>query len=78
MDRRKAEYFGVLSSVSNYAYQVYCMNCDRPFRMDRRHSGSWICPRCSATGRKRRQRQRKRIRQAAEITDRRNKIGPTW
>jgi hypothetical protein len=40
--------------------QFYCLDCDRPFTLDSRHTGRFICPRCRAKERKRRERKRKR------------------
>ena len=40
--------------------QFYCLECDRPFTLDSRHTGRFICPRCRAKERKRRERKRKR------------------
>ena len=40
--------------------EFYCLQCDRPFAVDSRHPGCFICKRCRATERKRKERQRKR------------------
>lgn len=41
------------------AREFYCLDCDRPFPVDSRHPGRFICPRCRTKERKRRERQRK-------------------
>lgn len=48
--------------IAQYLFPVrkfYCLDCDRPFAVDNRHPGHFICPRCQAKERKRRERQRK-------------------
>lgn len=40
------------------ASQTYCLECDRLFTVDNRHPGRFVCPRCRARDRKRRERQR--------------------
>jgi hypothetical protein len=43
--------------VAQYLFPVrefYCLDCDRPFAVDNRHPGRFVCPRCQAKGRKRR------------------------
>jgi len=39
--------------------QSYCLDCDHPFNLDSRHLGRFICPRCRAKIRQRRNRQPK-------------------
>jgi len=49
--------------IGEYLFPVrefYCLQCDRLFQVDSRHPGRFICKRCRATERKRRERQRKK------------------
>lgn len=48
--------------IGEYLFPIrefYCLLCDRPFAVDSRHPGRFICKRCRATERKRNERQRK-------------------
>lgn len=49
--------------IGEYLFPVrefYCLQCDRLFQVDSRHPRRFICKRCSATERKRSERQRKK------------------
>lgn len=48
--------------------EFYCLQCDHPFAVDSRHLGCFICKRCRATERKRRERQRKRGNTSSQAT----------
>lgn len=56
LDRQRKHIGEYLFPVSEF----YCLWCDRPFPVDSRHPGRFICKRCRATERKRRERQRNR------------------
>lgn len=55
-DRRQKDVWRYLSP----AREFYCLECDRPFPIDSRHPGRFICRGCKSNERKRNQRERQR------------------